>query len=189
MQRHAYAFAGAAIALLALGLPAAAEFRVCNKSGTTVDVAFGYDGGGKSGWIAEGWYKINTGRCATVYSGRLNNRYYYLYAEGANGADWDGEQGAGASFCINRTAFKLFQRRYGDNDADDCQKHMLESKRFFEVNVGEHLRWIQTLDPGPSPGKPAAPAPQPAPGAGAPPGAPSAPPPRGSACERFPNLC
>jgi uncharacterized membrane protein len=189
--RLAVAIAGFALASLAAIAPAAAEFRVCNKSGETVDVAFGYSGGGKTGWIAEGWYKVNAGGCVTVFGGRLNNRYYYLYAESAGGREWTGERGAGAPFCITRKQFKLFQNRYGSNQEADCAKHQLESKRFFQVDTGEHVRWVQTLSPsqkGPAPPSASAPPPAPPPpSASAPP--PSQPPPRGSACERFPNLC
>jgi uncharacterized membrane protein len=179
--------AGFVLASLTAIAPAAAEFRVCNKSQETVDVAFGYDGGGKTGWIAEGWYTIGRGRCVTVYGGRLNGRYYYLYAEGADGNEWNGEGTEGSPFCITRKVFKLFQRRYGSNEEEDCEKHKLESKRFFEINVGEHFRWVQTLDPprGGSP-PPSAPAPPPQTSPAPPP---SQPPARGSACERFPNLC
>lgn len=165
--------------------PAAAEFRVCNKSRERVDVAFGYDGGGKTGWVAEGWYTINPGRCETVYGRQLNSRYYYLYAEGADGTEWNGDSGKGSPFCIVRKVFRLFQRLYGANDEEACQKHKFESKNFFEVDVGDYLRWVQTLDGATD--NPAPPPPPPPQGSPAPP--PSQPPPRGSACERFPNLC
>jgi uncharacterized membrane protein len=183
--RSAVGLAGFALASLAAMAPAAAEFRVCNKSGETVEVAFGYSGGGKTGWIAEGWYRVNAGGCVTVLSERLSNRYYYLYAEGTGGHAWDGTGEAGAPFCVARKRFKLFQSRYGSNEEADCAKHQLESKRFFQVDTGEHGRWVQTLtasqqEPAPAPAPPP-------PSASAPP--PSSPPPKGSACERFPNLC
>lgn len=175
--------AGFQAAVLMAVAPAAAEFRVCNNAGETVDVAFGYEGGANTGWIAEGWYQVRAGRCVTVYGGQLNGRYYYLYAEGASGTEWNGDDSENASFCINRNVFKLFQRRYGDNDEEDCKKHNLESKRFFEVDVGDDLSWTQTLDGASN--QPTN-SPRPPPQTSAPPGA---PPPRGSACERFPNLC
>jgi uncharacterized membrane protein len=179
-----------AVASGAAYTPANAEFRVCNKSGERVDVAFGYDGG-RAGWIAEGWWTLGTGRCVIVHAQNLNNRYYYLYAEGNRGTEWNGENDrTGSDFCITRKAFKLFQRRYGQNHEADCSKHGLESKTFFEVNVGNYLRWTQTLDPGTD--EPALHPTPDVPKSGPPPGKappPSKPPPRGSACERFPNLC
>ena len=189
-SRLTVGLAGFALASLAAMAPAAAEFQVCNKSGGVVDVAFGYNGGGNTGWIAEGWYTINAGGCGTVFSARLNNRYYYLYAEGAGGREWSGDSGTGAPFCIIHKRFKLFQSRYGSNEEADCAKHQLESKRFLRVDTGEHVRWIHNLtsaQQGPPPSKPApTPAPPP-PSASTPP--PSQPPQKGSACERFPNLC
>ena len=185
--RWVAAIAGFALASLTAIAPAAAEFRVCNKSGETVDVAFGYDGGGKTGWVAEGWYKINRGRCVTVYGRQLTGRYYYVYAEGANGNNWNGDDDDGPSFCITRKVFRIFQRHYGSNGVEECQKHNLESVRFFMVDTGDYDRWVQTLDP-PVSGSPPPSRPEPPPqNTPAPPTTP--PPPRGAACERFPNLC
>ena len=174
-----------AIAWVTAVAPADAQFRVCNKSGENVDVAIAYDGGAKAGFIAEGWFTIRNGRCETVYGRSLNNAFFYLYAEGANGSVWDGEDddAQGYSFCISRKVFRHFQNRFGDNSEETCQRHNMESKIFFEVEVGDSRRWTQTLDPGSDHSTPSPPE------AGAPAPPPSAPPPRGSACERFPNLC
>src|SRR5262245_42477871 len=101
--RWAVSLAGFALASLTAMAPAAADFRVCNKSGETVDVAFGYNGGGRTGWIAEGWWTIHPGAgCVTVFGAQLNNRYYYLYAEGSAGTKWDATETGriGAPFCI-----------------------------------------------------------------------------------------
>lgn len=196
--------AGVALAWLAAIAPAAAQFRVCNKSGETVEVAFGYNGSGNTGWIAEGWYRIRPGGCATVHAVPLNGRYYYVYADGGGGSGWSGESGApAASFCVSRKQFKLFQSRYGStNEAAECAKHQLESRRFFRVDTGEHRQWVQNLvtsrggpvqasPPAPPPRSTSAPPPSQPPPSQSPPSQapPSQPPPKGSACERFPNLC
>jgi len=183
--RWAIGIAGFALAPLLAIAPAAADFRVCNKSVKTLQVAYGYNGGGRAGWITEGWRKIDSGGCATVLSGQLNNRYYYLYAEDSTGGRWEarGDEIA-ALFCISRERFKLFQSRYGSNNEADCAKHKLESKRFFRVDIGRYRDWTQTLHDDPAPAPPAAPPP---PSGSTPP--PSQPPKKGSACERFPNLC
>jgi uncharacterized membrane protein len=163
--------------------PSHAQLRVCNKSGQNVDVAVGYDAG-RSGFMAEGWYAIKSGRCVTVYGQRLSNRYYYLYAEGHSDATWDGtDDDQGIDFCVSRKVFKHAYNRYGSNAEEDCEPHSLESKRFFLVDVGEYRRWTQTLDPASD-----APTPTPQEPEGEPPVA-TPPPERGSACERFPNLC
>src|SRR5215207_7098534 len=92
--RFVLAIAVVTIAFLSATAPGQAEFRVCNKSTERVDVALGYDGGRK-GWIAEGWWGVGVGKCVTLLGGRLNNRYYYLYAKGDDGNEWDGEEDEG----------------------------------------------------------------------------------------------
>lgn len=191
--------AGFAVASLAAMVPAAADFRVCNKSGETVDVAIGFFADDKSGWISRGWYRINAGGgCVPVWWGDLNNRYYYVYADTGGGAGhrWDG---AGtnrptAPFCVSKATFRLDQNLYGSRQDADCARHQLHSRTFFRVDVGNARQFDFTLDlpRGPSqPAPPSSPTPTPAsppPVTSGPP--PSKPPPgKGSACERFPNLC
>jgi uncharacterized membrane protein len=123
-----------------------AEFRVCNKAKEKIDVAFGYDGG-RQGFIAEGWWILAVGQCTTVMSGALRLRYYYVYGRGYNGTEWDGSDDSEAgTFCVKNEKFKLYQRRYGDNEEEDCKKAGLESKSFFLVDVGDYNLWTQTLD-------------------------------------------
>jgi uncharacterized membrane protein len=175
------------LAFFAPTAPSLADFRVCNQSKEQIDVAFGYEGG-RNMWIAEGWWTIKHGKCATVWSGPLRNRYYYLYAEGDKGTEWDASEGdKGSSFCVKSEKFKLDQRKYGSSDEDECQKHGLESKLFFEVDVSNYDSWTHTLDPAV---EAAAPAPNPNPPQGAPAPKPAeGSRPGGSACERYPNLC
>jgi len=47
------------------------------------------DGGN---WEKEGWWHLGQGKCSVVYGGNLDdiNRYWYFYAEAANGAYWGG---------------------------------------------------------------------------------------------------
>jgi uncharacterized membrane protein len=172
-----------AIASLTTASPSNAEFRVCNKSSKSLDVAFGYDGG-RQGWISEGWWVIGVGKCVIVRGGDLNNRYYYVFAKGDNGTEWnaddDGQEGS--AFCIADKVFTLYQRRYEPNDEEACKKQGLQSKNFLQVDVGEYLRWTQTLEDEAS-AKPAAPPPSAAPATPLPPSS------GGNACQRYPNLC
>jgi uncharacterized membrane protein len=169
-----------ATAALLLPSPGKAELRVCNKSKERLDVAVGYDGGNQ-GWIAEGWWTIDVNKCSVVKGGDLDARYYYLYGRGNDGREWDGTDGEGAPFCIKDQKFTLYQKRYGDNQDQDCKKAGLYSQSFFQVDVGEYRRWTQTLDNGdgaPPPAPSPAPAPNPPPNNGG-----------GNACQRYPNLC
>src|SRR5262245_29481068 len=99
--------AAATLALLAPTAPTLADFRVCNQSKEKVEVAFGYEAG-KDVWISEGWWTLRHGGCATLWSGRLRNRYYYLYAEGDQGTEWDGSDDSRPGyFCVKDAKFKL----------------------------------------------------------------------------------
>jgi uncharacterized membrane protein len=178
---------GSAVAAVTFVSPSKAEFRVCNKAKEKIDVAFGYDGG-RRGFIAEGWYVLDIGKCTTVKGGTLQLRYYYLYGRGYDGTEWDGSDDENAGpFCVkDGSKFTLFQNRYGDDEEEDCKKAGLQSKSFFRVDVGDNSTWTHTLDPEAV----AAPSPKPSP---PPPNRPNPPPANpnggGNACQRFPNLC
>src|SRR5262245_7236425 len=124
--------AAVTLALLAPTAPSLADFKICNKSKEQVDVAIGYEAG-RDVWIAEGWWTIKHGQCATLWSGPLKNRFYYLYAEGDKGTEWDASDGGKAgTFCIKNEKFKLDHRKLGSGDEEDCKKHGLQSRLFFE---------------------------------------------------------
>ena len=75
--------------------PAHAWFTICNKSSGRVNTAFAYldnwdnrgTGRATGKWFSEGWWTLNPGQCTQVYPHELwrRNRYYYVYAEEANG--------------------------------------------------------------------------------------------------------
>lgn len=172
----------AAIVATVATTAARADFRVCNKANERVQVAFGYDAGGKRGWFSEGWWVLQAGECAVVRQGNLTNRFYYLYAEGERSdLIWDGGTDSDAArFCIERRRFLLNRNQHGSADDASCKRFGLESRNFFAVDTGDQLTWTQdlTLAAAPSPPPPVAT-----------PSPPKGPPPAGSACERFPNLC
>ena len=75
MMKPALAFL--ALTLLALA-PAEAALTVCNKAAGPARVALGrFDG---RDWASEGWWLLAPGKCADVVTGKLDARYYYLYA-------------------------------------------------------------------------------------------------------------
>ncbi len=81
------------LALAAFDAPARAEFNVCNKTSVPTRVAIGrFDG---KNWTSEGWWTIKGQTCSSLIPGRLDSRYYYLYATDGTGA-WDGK----THFCV-----------------------------------------------------------------------------------------
>jgi uncharacterized membrane protein len=189
--------------VLLLGLTterADARFRVCNQSEQRLSVAFGYVDHTK-GWIAQGWWIIETNQCTNIYEPELDNRYYYVFAQPtAGGPPWKGGK---VAFCIQDKSFLLYQEQYGKNTPEDCGKAGLKSAAFISADVGagqkNHTFTFQgdappnavavvpppsqpSVAPRPQPQAPAA-APRPAPPPAGPGGAGSA------ACQRYPNLC
>ena len=64
--------------------PAHAALNVCNKSALPAKVAMARFNGVK--WTSEGWWMVEPAKCATLVTGALNARYYYIYAtDGAAG--------------------------------------------------------------------------------------------------------
>lgn len=67
--------------------------QFCNRYHSTVWVAIIYhrpncpDGGD---WAKKGWWRIEPGQCKVPIGGNLPNRYYYFFAEAADGAFWAG---------------------------------------------------------------------------------------------------
>jgi uncharacterized membrane protein len=97
--------------------PSYAWMDICNQSGETLYVAFGYldtpdnrVGSGGGGWVAQGWQTVNPSDCARVYEHELwrRNRYYYYTAYNASRTKVWGS-GGNTSFCITNENFRLPQ--------------------------------------------------------------------------------
>src|ERR1700680_4803638 len=58
--------------------PAAADFRLCNNTGSRVGGAIGYKD--SDGWTTEGWWNLAARSCETLLRGGLVARFYYIYA-------------------------------------------------------------------------------------------------------------
>jgi uncharacterized membrane protein len=125
--------AGAA-ALVVLGAgPAAAEFRLCNNTGSRVGVALGYKDG--EGWTTEGWWNLPARKCESVLKGNLVARFYYVYAiDYDRGGEWSGQ----AFMCTRDKEFTI--RGIGD-----CLTRGYERTGFFEVDTGEQRAWTVQL--------------------------------------------
>jgi uncharacterized membrane protein len=124
-----------AVALGALfaAAPAEASYKICNKTKTAVDAAFGYKKDGD--WVAEGWWHIEPGKCKTVFGGDLESQKYYFYADTADG---DGQWGGDYTFCTLEKEFKIA----GDTN---CKSRGYKPRGFREVDVGDSSDWTSNL--------------------------------------------
>src|SRR5580658_9130904 len=128
----------AATVLLLLGLAvsagaAAADFRLCNNTGSRVGVAVGYKDA--DGWTTEGWWNLPSRSCETVLKGNLVARFYYIYAiDYDRGGEWMGT----AFMCTRDKEFTI--RGIGD-----CLVRGFDRTGFFEVDTGEQRAWTVQL--------------------------------------------
>lgn len=148
----------AALAYFASPGEARADFRVCNGTQNLVGVAIGYRA--SEGWISEGWWQVPATSCATLIEGRLQSRFYYIYAEdAAQGGRWAGE----INMCVADNEFKIV-------GVEDCVARGYQRMPFQEYDTGGQSSWMVQLSdappapeqPSPSPTPPAAPSGEPA---------------------------
>ena len=129
-----------AIALLALATspaPACADFRVCNKTRSLLNLAVGTNAG--DDFMTEGWWAVTPGSCATPIRGPLKGRYVYLYATDIDGAD---VLKGSVSMCVDRGKFKA----YG---IENCWRRGLLAATFAEIDTLDSPDWTTFLvEPG-----------------------------------------
>ena len=121
------------LALAATCAPAAADFRLCNNTGSRVGVAVGYKD--NDGWTTEGWWNLPSRSCETVLKGNLVARYYYVYAiDYDRGGEWMGQ----AFMCTRDKEFTI-------RGIADCLARGYDRTGFFEVDTGEQRAWTVQL--------------------------------------------
>jgi uncharacterized membrane protein len=118
------------LSLAGASSPAHADFRICNKTTSHASIAIGYKDG--DDWVSEGWWNLETGDCAVVVEGDLQNQYYYVRGEADDG-HWTDDY----KFCYSDEVFTI----RGDQD---CAARGYKTGGFQEVDVGTHLDF--TLD-------------------------------------------
>ena len=133
MRRMVLAALTALTAMLAAGAAEAQTgFRVCNKTSWDLEVAKGLNtstAGQAASIVSEGWYKFAPGECATLWSGKLEYRYYLIFAQAPSvDREWKGN----VSVCVARQAFTI---KSGICDAS------LNRRMFFEVDTGDSEGW------------------------------------------------
>ena len=113
--------------------PAAADFRLCNNTGSRVGVAVGYKEG--EGWTTEGWWNLSSRSCETILRGPLVARFYYIYAIDCDrGGEWSGK----AFMCTRDKEFTI-------RGVENCLARGFERTGFFEVDTGEQRAWTVQL--------------------------------------------
>jgi uncharacterized membrane protein len=122
-----------ALVVAASASPAAADFRLCNNTGSRVGVAIGYKDA--DGWTTEGWWNLPSRTCETVLKGNLVARYYYVYAiDYDHGGEWMGQ----AFMCTRDKEFTI-------RGIADCLARGYDRTGFFEVDTGEQRAWTVQL--------------------------------------------
>ena len=121
------------MAVAASAQPAAADFRLCNNTGSRVGIAIGYKD--SDGWTTEGWWNLSARSCETLLRGTLVARFYYIYAlDYERGGEWSGQ----AFMCTRDKEFTI-------RGIDDCLARGYERTGFFEVDTGEQRSWTVQL--------------------------------------------
>jgi len=110
-----------------------ADFRVCNATQRKVGVAVGYRA--RTGWISEGWWQIEPSSCKAVINGDLSSRFYYLYAEDADGAErWNGT----VNMCVSENEFKI-------DGVKNCFPRGFQKSGFREIDTKNQASWMVRL--------------------------------------------
>ena len=124
----------AACLICILTKSAAADFRLCNNTGSRVGVAIGYKDA--EDWTTEGWWNLPSHLCETMLKGNLTARYYYIYAvDYDHGGEWLGQ----AYLCTRDHSFTI-------RGASDCLARGYDRTGFFEVDTGgEQRAWTVQL--------------------------------------------
>lgn len=132
-----------ALVLLAFsGAGAYADFRVCNATQRNVGVAIGYRAA--SGWRSEGWWQVGPTSCKTLIEGPLSSRFYYLYAEDADGKGrWDGK----VNMCVSENEFKI-------DGVRNCFARGYQKFGFREIDTENQVSWMVQLTEPSSAGAP-----------------------------------
>jgi uncharacterized membrane protein len=112
------------------------SLRVCNQTINPVSIALGYRA--PNGWQSEGWWVAQPSECKTVYNGKLDARYYYIYAaDDIGGGSWDGAN----YMCTRDETFTIF-------GVEDCLARGYERTGFFEIDTQNRSNWMLQLTDG-----------------------------------------
>src|SRR5881394_3576207 len=123
----------ALVLMMACSGTAAADFRLCNNTGSRVGISLGYKD--SDGWTTEGWWNLSARSCDTLLKGALVARFYYIYAiDYDRGGEWSGK----AFMCTRDKEFTI-------RGIEDCLARGFDRTGFFEVDTGEQRSWTVQL--------------------------------------------
>lgn len=109
------------------------SLRVCNRTLNPVSIALGYRA--PNGWQSEGWWVAQPNECKATYNGKLDARYYYIYAaDDIGGGSWDGAN----YMCTRDETFTIF-------GVEDCLARGYERTGFFEIDTQNRSNWMLQL--------------------------------------------
>ncbi len=154
MKAHHAVLALALAALMACPAPAGADdqkkeevvgkaatqdgFRVCNLSTQPVEVAkatYSAKRSANEAFVAEGWYQFEPGQCRILWPGKLQYRYYLVYAQDKQvGREWKGD----IAVCVGREAFTL--------KSAICRSDQYQ-RLFQQVDTRDSENWTHNLPP------------------------------------------
>ncbi|MDF2996084.1 MAG: hypothetical protein K0R27_1721 [Xanthobacteraceae bacterium] len=127
------ALAAAPVLAILAPTPAAADFRLCNRTTSRVGIAVGYKDG--DAWSTEGWWNVAANSCETLLRGDLVARFYYVYAVDYDlGGEWAGK----AYMCTREKEFTI-------RGIEDCLARGFDRTGFFEVDTHEQKSWTVQL--------------------------------------------
>jgi len=110
-----------------------ADFRVCNATQRKVGVAVGYRT--NTGWVSEGWWQVEPSNCRALIEGDLSSRFYYLYAEDADGVErWNGP----VNMCVSESEFKI-------DGVRNCFPRGFQQFGFREIDTKNQSGWMVQL--------------------------------------------
>ena len=113
-------------------------FRFCNLSSQPVEVAkatYSAKRPTNEAFVAEGWYQFEPGQCQVLWPGKLQYRYYLVYAQNKqSGREWKGD----IPVCVNREAFTL--------KSTICRSDQYQ-RLFQQVDTGNSENWTYNLRP------------------------------------------
>lgn len=112
------------------------SLKVCNQTANPVSIALGFKSA--KGWQSEGWWVAPAGECESVYTGKLDARYYYIFAaDDIGGGVWDGTN----YMCTRDETFTI-------SGVEDCLARGYERTGFFEVDTQSKANWTLQLTDG-----------------------------------------
>jgi len=113
-------------------------FRFCNLTGQPIEAAkatYSAKRPASEAFVAEGWYQLQPGQCQVLWSGKLQYRYYLLYAQNKTaGREWKGD----IPVCVGHEAFTL--------NSPVCRSDQYQ-RLFMQVDTKDSENWTQDLRP------------------------------------------